>query len=92
MIDKANVLDELGYYKEADIIDRFIIAQNNYVQKTKKVHPLHQINTKLDTLNSKIIDMRDMIDEIDFDSSEPQTENNQVIINQESPQNSTKEV
>jgi hypothetical protein len=36
--------------------------------------------------------MRDMIDEIDFDSSEPQTENNQVIINQESPQNSTKEV
>ena len=92
MIDKANSLDKLGLYKAADLIDRFISAQNNFVQKTKKINPIHQINTKLDTLNSKIIDMRDMIDELDYDSSEPNSEKNQIVVNQESPQNSTKEV
>jgi hypothetical protein len=50
MIKQANTLDELGFYKEADLIDRILIAQNNFKLKKKPKN----LNTKIDELKRSV--------------------------------------
>jgi len=48
----ANALDELGYVKEADSIDR--MASNQFMLTKKKKNPLMQITNKIDALSGQV--------------------------------------
>lgn len=52
MTQKANELDELGFFKEADKIDRFITAQ--FKLKKRKINPLITIQNQLNGLSGKL--------------------------------------
>jgi hypothetical protein len=54
MFNKANLFDDLGLYKEADKIDRFIFAQ--FKLKKRKVNPLTTIQNQINGLGAKIDD------------------------------------
>jgi hypothetical protein len=79
MLDKANELDLLGYHKEADRIDRLILATNNFAPNKKIVSPEQKINTKLDVINSKLMNMQDKMDEAEYDSSDNTTEKTTIF-------------
>jgi hypothetical protein len=54
MIEKANTLDILGYYLEADKIDRFITSQFNL--KKRKPNPILTIQNQINGLGAKLDD------------------------------------
>jgi hypothetical protein len=78
MFEKANILDKLGLFKEADEFERKIIATNNYLL-TKKKKPLTNINTSLDTLKSQMFDLKEQME----DNSGQGGDTNVVLDNKE---------
>jgi len=54
MIEKANQFDELGFYFEADKVDRCVTSQFNL--KKRKINPLLTIQNQINGLSAKIED------------------------------------
>ena len=54
MLDKADLLDDLGLFHIADKIDKFVISNNFMITPRRKKNPLQEINTKLDNLSSNV--------------------------------------
>jgi hypothetical protein len=50
MINLANKLDEWGFYREADKIETFVLA-NNFMLTKKKRNPIQELSTKIDNLS-----------------------------------------
>jgi len=50
MINLANKLDEWGFYREADKIETFVLA-NNFMLSKKKRNPIQDLTTKIDFLS-----------------------------------------
>ncbi len=79
MFEKIDYLDSIGLYRQADSLEKTLIAMNNFMLTKKRVSPEQQINTKLDVITSKLTDMRDIIDEGAFDSASDEAKGNDDI-------------
>ena len=73
MFEKINLLDNLGMHKQADKLEKTLLAVNNFMLTKKKITPNQQINTKLDVINSNVTDLKDSVEEMGGDSSEDKT-------------------
>jgi len=74
MFEKINFLDNLGMHKQADKLEKTLLAINNFMLTKKKPNLQQQINTKLDVLNSKVTELYDSMEDSSADSSEEKTE------------------
>lgn len=79
MFEKIDYLDSIGLHRQADLLEKTLIAMNNFMLTKKRVSPEQQINTKLDVITSKLTDMRDIIDEGAFDSGSDEAKGNDDI-------------
>lgn len=61
-------------HKQADKLEKTLLAINNFMLTKKKPNPQQQINTKLDVLNSKVTELYDSMEDSSADSSEEKTE------------------
>lgn len=57
----ADALDELGYVKEADYIDR--LAASPFMLTKKRRNPLMQITNKIDALSGQVAGLMDAKDD-----------------------------
>lgn len=62
MLENSNILDILGFYREADVIDKTIIA-NNFSLTKKKKNPYSDINMQLLTMKQKVNDIESLFNE-----------------------------
>lgn len=71
MIKLANILDSLGLYKEADNMDKVMVAQFFNLKKKRK-SPLQMISNlqqSINTLQQQVSDVSDSMDSSDDGSS-----------------------
>jgi hypothetical protein len=73
MFDKINKLDNLGMHKQADKLEKTLLAVNNFMLTKKKVTPDQKINTKLDMINSNVADLKNSIEETGGESTDEPT-------------------
>ena len=62
MFELAEVLDSLGCYREADAVEKTIIA-NHFMLTKKKIDPQKQLNNKLNELQSGITNLQQSMDD-----------------------------
>ena len=54
LFKEVDLLDTLGLFREADNIQKAILAANNFMLTTKKQNPVQQISHKLDMINNQL--------------------------------------
>jgi|LakMenE18May11ns_1017448.scaffolds.fasta_scaffold9953338_5 hypothetical protein len=68
ILRQANIFDDLGFYKEADKIDKLILSQNFQLKK-KKISPYKKITDDLNYLKLRVNEMPQEIAELTPDES-----------------------
>lgn len=63
MLDLADFLDDIGFYKEADELQKFVLSSNNFMLNKKKKSFPQTLNMKLDFVNNNLNEMKDMFEE-----------------------------
>lgn len=80
MFEKINRLDNLGMHKQADKLEKTLLAVNNFMLTKKKITPNQQINTKLDVINSNVLDLKDTVEEAGGEEAEEKTKDDNYDI------------